>query len=63
LWELDEPTFFVVGEIKANHRVSFADAIIAAYAIQHEAVLVHKYPELSRLQGQVTLEALPFKTS
>jgi predicted nucleic acid-binding protein len=63
LWEIDEPTLLVAGELKGTYRISFADAIIAAYAIQHEAVLVHKDPELSILQGQVTLEALPFKTS
>jgi predicted nucleic acid-binding protein len=61
IWELDEPTLLTAGDLKANYRISVADAIIAAYALQNEAVLVHKDPELSALDGQIRLEALPFK--
>jgi predicted nucleic acid-binding protein len=38
-----------------------ADAIIAAFAIQCNAVLVHKDPEFEALAGQMLLEALPYK--
>jgi predicted nucleic acid-binding protein len=63
LWKIDEPTLLTAGELKGSYQISFADAMIAAYAIQYEAILVHKDPEFSELQGQVRLEALPFKTS
>jgi predicted nucleic acid-binding protein len=59
--EVDEPTLLIAGTLKANFRMSLADAMIAAHAIQHEATLVHKDPELAALQGQVRLESLPFK--
>lgn len=61
LQEIDEPTLLMAGTLKGRYRMSFADALIAAYAIQHEAILVHKDPELAALQDQVRLEALPFK--
>jgi len=45
--------------IKATHRLSLADAWIAATAIQEGATLVHKDPEFECLQcRQITL---PFK--
>lgn len=61
LQDIDEPTLLMAGTLKGRYRISFADALIAAYAIQHEAILVHKDPEFEALQGQVRLEALPFK--
>jgi predicted nucleic acid-binding protein len=63
LKEIDEPLLMVAGELKAHHRISFADAMIAAYAIRHEAVLIHKDPELHSLAGQVFLEALLLRRS
>jgi predicted nucleic acid-binding protein len=63
LWEMDEPTLLTAARIKADHRLSLADAIIAAFAIQRNAVLVHKDPEFEALVGQVLLEALPYKTT
>jgi predicted nucleic acid-binding protein len=55
------PILLTAGDLKANYRISLADAIIAAYALHHKAILVHKDPELSALAGQLRLEALPFK--
>lgn len=62
LWEIDEPTLLTAARLKADYRLSLADAIIAAFAIQHNAVLVHKDPEFEALAGQMLLEALPYKT-
>jgi ribonuclease VapC len=62
LWEIDEPTLLTAARLKVDYRLSLADAIIAAFAIQHNAVLVHKDPEFEALTGQMLLEALPYKT-
>ena len=62
-WEADEPTVLTAARLKAAHRLSLADAIIAAFAIRHGATLVHKDPEYDCLQGQADLEALPYKTA
>lgn len=61
LWEVDEPTLLTAGRFKALHRLSPADAIIAAYAQRQEAILVHKDPELETLSDFVEQEALPYK--
>jgi predicted nucleic acid-binding protein len=61
LWEVDEPTLLTAGRFKAHHRLSLADAIIAAYAQRQEAILVHKDPELETLTDFVEQEALPYK--
>lgn len=61
LWNLDEALLLTAGQIKATNRVSFADALIAAYAIQHDAVLVHKDPEFDLLGTQITVRHLPYK--
>ena len=60
--EVDEPTLLAAAHLKAHNRISLADAIIAAFAERHDAVLVHKDPEFEALAGQVRLEALPYKT-
>jgi predicted nucleic acid-binding protein len=62
-WEMDEPTLLTAGEIKAAHRISLADAMIAAYAIRHGAVLVHKDPEFETLAGLLPMKSLPYKSS
>jgi predicted nucleic acid-binding protein len=49
------------GRIKANHRLSLADSIIAATAIEKKAILVHKDPELSGISNYVKTLELPFK--
>ena len=57
----DESMFLFAGRIKAFHRLSFADAVIASLAKLHEAVLVHKDPEFETLTGEVSLLTLPYK--
>ena len=61
LWEMDEPALLTAARLKATHRLSLADAIIAAFAIRQEAILIPSDPEYEALAGQVRLEALPPK--
>lgn len=63
VWNADEPTILLAGDLKAQLRLSFADALIAAIARQHGAVLLHKDPELVALASQQPAEALPFKAA
>ncbi len=58
----DEKTLLLAGRIKAFHRLSFADAQIAATAHRAGATLVHKDPELMALSDEIDLLALPFKS-
>ena len=44
--ESSERLTLSAGRIKANHRMSVADALIAATAIEKSAVLIHKDSEL-----------------
>jgi predicted nucleic acid-binding protein len=59
----DEKLLLQAGKLKAAHRLSVADALIAAVAKLHQAKLVHKDPELQTLAEEVTLLSLPFKGS
>jgi predicted nucleic acid-binding protein len=61
LWQADEPLMLTAAGLKAAHRISFADALIAAYAIQSQAILVHKDPEMELLTGRIEMEILPYK--
>lgn len=61
VWTLDEPTLLTAARFKAEHRVSLADAWIAAVAARRGLVLVHKDPEFEPLEGSVDLEPLPYK--
>ena len=61
IWSIDEPTLLTAARLKAQFRVSFADALIAAFAVRSSAVLVHKDPELEVLADQVRQEPLPYK--
>lgn len=61
LWNVDEPTLLTAGQLKAAHRLSLADALIAAFAVQHQAVLVHKDPEMAALKDAVEMEILPYQ--
>jgi predicted nucleic acid-binding protein len=63
LWDIDESILLTAARLKAEHRVSLADAIIAAFAIRRGAVLMHKDPELGALNGLLRMEALPYKSS
>jgi predicted nucleic acid-binding protein len=53
----------IAGEFKAAHRLSFADAWIAALAKNENATLVHKDPEFERLESKINVLKLPYKTS
>ena len=46
--------------IKATHRLSLADAWIAATALELDATLVHKDPEFEKLL-ELKEERLPYK--
>ncbi|OCB03832.1 nuclease [Acidithiobacillus ferrivorans] len=60
VWVHESPELLVAAaEIKAKHRLSLADAWIAATARLRNGTLVHKDPEFSSLHIQQ--EALPFK--
>ena len=57
----NEVQSLLAARFKATHRVSLADAIIAAQAFHLRACLVHKDPEFESLAQEIRLEALPFK--
>ncbi len=61
LWDMDESTLLVAARLKAAHHLSLADAIIAAFAVLSDAVLMHKDPEFDALAGVVSMDALPYK--
>lgn len=63
LWDMDEAILLTAAKLKANHKISLADAIIAAFAIRCGAVLIHKDPEFEALTGLLWMEALPYKLS
>ena len=48
-------------KLKAAHKVSFADAFVAATAQRLDATLVHKDPEFDALKGVIKLHGLPPK--
>ena len=47
--------------LKAKHRISVADAWIAALAQERGATLVHKDPEFEQLEGEIKVLQLPYK--
>ena len=51
LWTMDEPILLTAARLKAEHHVSLADAVVAAFAIRNNAVLIHKDPEFDALAG------------
>jgi ribonuclease VapC len=61
VWDTDEPILLTAAKIKSSQRLSFADSIIAATAIQYDAALLHKDPEYESLQDLVEMEVLPYK--
>lgn len=61
LWDIDEPTLLTAGKLKAAHRISLAEALVAASAVRHGAILVHKDPEMAPLAKTVQMEILPYK--
>lgn len=63
LWTMDEAVVLCAGRLKAAHRLSLADSVIAAFAAHHKATLLHKDPEYKALEGVVSMESLPYKKS
>ena len=53
----------LAAEIKAFHKLSVADAWIAALAKERCAILVHKDPEYEQLENYVRTLKLPYKSS
>jgi predicted nucleic acid-binding protein len=51
----------LAAELKAAHRLSVADAWIAALAKERGATLVHKDPEFKQVEGEVNVLELPYK--
>src|SRR5881397_2130761 len=51
----------LAGELKAQHRLSVADAWIAALAQERNATLVHKDPEFEQVEATVKVLKLPYK--
>jgi predicted nucleic acid-binding protein len=61
LWEIDEPVLLTAARPKAQHPISFADALIATYAVRRDVTLVHKDPEYAVQEGTVKLDPLPYR--
>ncbi|NJN93405.1 MAG: type II toxin-antitoxin system VapC family toxin [Anaerolineales bacterium] len=57
----DESMGRIAGDLKAHHRISFADAWVAALAFSRKATLVHKDPEFDKLSHILMLHPLPYK--
>jgi len=57
----DETLCGEAAKLKAAHKVSFADAFVAATAKRLDATLVHKDPEFNALAGVIKLHGLPPK--
>lgn len=62
LWHVDEPTALAAAKLKAQHRLPLADALIAAFALTRDAILVHKDPHFEVVAPHVRLDPLPYKT-
>jgi len=53
----------VTAELKATHRLSVADAWIAALARDRNAILVHKDPEFEQVEDKIRVAKLPYKAT
>ncbi len=51
----------IAGRLKATHKLSFADAWIAATAVLYDSTLVHKDPEFEQLEDEIKALKLPYK--
>lgn len=60
IMESNERLILSAGRIKASHKLSVADAIVTATAIEKSATLVHKDSELEPISKYVTTLKLPF---
>ena len=59
--QLTDPVLVAAGRLKAAHRISLADAMIAGFALNSAATLVHKDPECEAIAPDVQQERLPYK--
>lgn len=59
---LNESLIWLAAEIKANYRLSVADAWIVAASISKKARLIHKDPEFTQVKDKVLLMNLPYKS-
>lgn len=59
--ESSEEIGLIAGRLKATHKLSFADAWIAATAILYASFLVHKDPEFEQLEDELKVLKLPYK--
>ena len=62
LWSFDADVVRNAARVKAGHRVSLGDALMAGFAMRYGATLLHKDSEFEQLADVLTLEALPYKT-
>jgi len=60
--DLNNQILLKAGAIKANYRLSVADAWIIASAMEVEAYLVHRDPEFEQVKDVVSLIFLPYKS-
>ena len=51
------------GKLKAAHRLSVADAWIAALVAEQDATLVHKDPEFEQVESTIRALKLPYKAN
>jgi predicted nucleic acid-binding protein len=59
--ESDQNINIAAGRLKADHRISLADAYIAALCQHHGGVMVHKDPEFEQLASLIRELRLPYK--
>ena len=59
--ESQEDIDLAAGRLKANHRISLADAFIGALAKTKNGILVHKDPEFEGLPSDIVDYRLPYK--
>lgn len=57
--ESNESLILSAGYIKANYRMSLADSIVSATAIDKQAILVHKDPEIKVISHYIQTFFLP----
>jgi predicted nucleic acid-binding protein len=60
-WTLDIELLRIAAGFKAAGRISLGDCIIAAFAKNSDAILLHKDPEFASLAGKLEMEILPYK--
>ena len=59
--ESTAPLSVTAARLKGKHRISVADAWIAALALERNAVLIHKDPEFEQTEDELKVLKLPYK--